>query len=45
MALYAISDLHLALSADKPMDVFGAGWSNYMERLEENNGSGGLGGG
>ena len=34
MALYAISDLHLALSADKPMDIFGAGWSNYMERLQ-----------
>jgi Predicted phosphohydrolase len=35
MALYAISDLHLALSADKPMDIFGAGWANYMERLSE----------
>ena len=23
MALYAISDLHLALSTDKPMDIFG----------------------
>ena len=23
MAIYAISDLHLALSIDKPMDVFG----------------------
>lgn len=36
MALYAISDLHLALSTDKPMDIFGARWSNYMERLAEN---------
>lgn len=36
MAIYAISDLHLALSVDKPMDVFGARWSNYMDRLEEN---------
>lgn len=36
MAIFAISDLHLALSVDKPMDVFGARWSNYMERLEEN---------
>ncbi len=35
MALYAISDLHLALSTDKPMDVFGARWSNYMDRLTE----------
>lgn len=36
MAIFAISDLHLALSVDKPMDIFGARWSNYMERLEEN---------
>lgn len=36
MAIYAISDLHLALSVDKPMDVFGARWANYMDRLEEN---------
>ncbi len=35
MSIYAISDLHLARSVDKPMDVFGARWSNYMERLEE----------
>ncbi len=36
MALYAISDLHLALSVDKPMDVFGEKWDNYMQRLEYN---------
>ncbi len=36
MAFYAISDLHLALSIDKPMDVFGQKWSNYMQRLESN---------
>jgi len=34
MSVYAISDLHLALSIDKPMDVFGGRWSNYMEKLE-----------
>lgn len=34
MAIYAISDLHLALSIDKPMDVFGSRWNNYMQRLE-----------
>lgn len=33
MAIYAISDLHLAMSIDKPMDIFGARWSDYMERL------------
>ncbi|NLH96617.1 MAG: serine/threonine protein phosphatase, partial [Clostridiaceae bacterium] len=36
MALFAISDLHLALSVDKPMDVFGPRWSGYMDRLKEN---------
>lgn len=33
MSVYAIGDLHLALSANKPMDIF-RGWDNYMERLE-----------
>ena len=36
MAIYAISDLHLALSVDKPMDVFGGRWADYMDRLKEN---------
>jgi len=36
MAIYAISDLHLAVSIEKPMDVFGARWANYMDRLKEN---------
>lgn len=36
MALYAISDLHLPLGIDKPMDIFGSAWSNYVERLYEN---------
>ena len=35
MSLYAIGDLHLALSADKPMDVFGGRWENYMEKIRE----------
>ena len=33
MSLYAIGDLHLSLGSDKPMDVFGGGWSNYMEKI------------
>lgn len=36
MALYAISDLHLALSADKPMDIFGQHWSKHDEKIKEN---------
>ncbi len=35
MNLFTISDLHLPLGADKPMDIFG-GWDNYVERLEKN---------
>lgn len=35
MALFTISDLHLSLSEDKPMDVF-YGWDNYVERLKAN---------
>lgn len=33
MAIFAISDLHLALGKPKPMDIFGARWANYMDRL------------
>lgn len=35
MALYAIGDLHLSLGTDKPMDVFGGAWVDYMEKLRE----------
>lgn len=33
--LFAISDLHLSLSADKPMDIF-KGWENYTDRIKAN---------
>ena len=35
MALYAIGDLHLSLGSNKPMDVFGGRWTNYMDKLAE----------
>ncbi len=35
MALYVIGDLHLSFQADKPMDVFGGKWKNYVEKLRE----------
>ena len=35
MALYAIGDLHLSLSSDKPMEIFGDGWRDYVARLQE----------
>jgi uncharacterized protein len=36
MALFAISDLHLAIGVNKPMDVFGPEWADYMTRLRQN---------
>ncbi len=36
MAIFAMSDLHLSLSADKPMDIFGPSWHNYMDRIYDN---------
>ena len=33
MALYAIGDTHLSLGTNKPMDVFGGGWSGYVDKL------------
>lgn len=36
MALYTISDLHLPLGVNKPMDIFGKTWENYVSRLREN---------
>ncbi len=35
MAIYAIGDLHLSLSVDKPMDVFGANWEGYQDKIKE----------
>ena len=36
MGIFAIADLHLSFSADKPMDVFGGKWENYIEKLQIN---------
>lgn len=33
MSLYAIGDLHLSFTANKPMDVFGPAWDNHVERI------------
>lgn len=40
MALYAIGDTHLSLSAQKPMEVFGGAWTGYVDKLKK--GFGGL---
>ena len=34
MSIFTISDLHLSLGTNKPMDVFG--WDNYVQRIESN---------
>lgn len=36
MSLYAIGDLHLSFSADKPMDVFGKEWKDHVRKIEKN---------
>ena len=34
MALYAIGDLHLSQSREKPMDIFGENWRNHAENIK-----------
>lgn len=36
MSLFCISDPHLSLSCDKPMDIFGGNWQDYVQKLEQN---------
>ena len=37
MAIYALADLHLALSnPEKSMDVFGSRWEGYIDRVRDN---------
>ena len=33
MKIYAISDLHISTNSNKPMDVFGGNWVNYLEKI------------
>ena len=35
MALYTIGDLHLSLGSNKPMDIFGERWQNYVEKIRQ----------
>ena len=35
MKLFALADLHLSGSVDKPMDVFGPQWDNHHARIKE----------
>ena len=36
MSLYALSDLHLSMFRDKPMDKFGDNWKNHAEKIKFN---------
>lgn len=36
MNIYAISDFHLSLGADKPMEVFGNHWEKHFDKIKEN---------
>ena len=35
MRLFAISDLHLSLGVDEPMDIFGPQWVGHADRMRE----------
>ncbi len=35
MKVFAISDLHLSLCGEKPMEVFGNNWDNYLEIIKK----------
>ncbi len=35
MSLFSIADLHLSLTVDKPMDIFGPRWKSYTEKLKD----------
>ncbi len=36
MALFALSDPHLAIACEKPMDIFGRRWQDHAARLADN---------
>ena len=36
MKIWAISDLHLTFACDKPMDIFGGNWENYIQKIQSN---------
>ena len=35
MKIYAISDLHLSATGEKPMEVFGFKWKDYVRKIKE----------
>lgn len=35
MSLYVMADLHLSSTLNKPMDIFGTRWTNYMTKIKK----------
>ena len=35
MKIFAISDLHLSINSNKPMDVFGPVWDGYLDKIKQ----------
>ena len=35
MSLFAMADLHLSHSVNKPMDIFGSRWTDYMNKIKK----------
>ncbi len=35
MKLFAISDLHLSINSNKPMNIFGPVWDDYLTKIEQ----------
>ena len=36
MSIFAIADLHLSFSGEKPMEIYGGEWINHTEKLKQN---------
>ncbi len=36
MSIYAIADLHLSFSSEKPMDIYGGEWVNHTDKVKKN---------
>jgi hypothetical protein len=36
MSIYAIADLHLSFTAEKPMDIYGGQWVRHTEKVKKN---------
>ena len=35
MAIYAVADLHLSFSTNKPMNIFGSNWENHENKIKQ----------